>query len=99
MASDALAPSSKEQIVLTAERLFAEHGIDGISLRQIGQAAGNANNSAVQYHFGTKDNLIQAIFEYRLPYLTRRRELLVAERRPASLRSWLERGHEVALEP
>ena len=90
MASDALAPSSKEQIVLTAERLFAEHGIDGISLRQIGQAAGNANNSAVQYHFGTKDNLIQAIFEYRLPYLTRRRELLVAERRPASLRSWLE---------
>jgi AcrR family transcriptional regulator len=90
MASAALAPSSKEQIVLTAERLFAEHGIGGVSLRQIGQAAGNANNSAVQYHFGTKDNLIQAIFEYRLPYLTRRRELLVAERRPSTLRSWLE---------
>jgi AcrR family transcriptional regulator len=90
MASAALAPSSKEQIVLAAERLFAEHGIDGVSLRQIGQSAGNANNSAVQYHFGTKDNLIRAIFEYRLPYLTRRRQLLVAERCPSSLRSWVE---------
>ena len=90
MASAALALSSKEQIVVTAERLFAEHGIDGVSLRQIGQSAGNANNSAVQYHFGTKDNLIRAIFEYRLPYLTRRRQLLVAERCPSSLRSWVE---------
>jgi AcrR family transcriptional regulator len=90
MASAALALSSKEQIVVTAERLFAEHGIEGVSLRHIGQSAGNANNSAVQYHFGSKDNLIRAIFEYRLPYLTRRRQLLVAERRPASLRAWVE---------
>ena len=64
-----IAPSTKEQIVLAAERLFAEHGIDGVSLRQIGVAAGNGNNSAVQYHFGTKDRLVQAVFEYRLPRL------------------------------
>ena len=35
-----IAPSTKEQIVLAAERLFAERGIEGVSLRQIGAAAG-----------------------------------------------------------
>ena|SRR5436190_5853215 len=84
-----IAPSTKEQIVLAAERLFAEHGIDGVSLRQIGAAAGNGNNSAVQYHFGSKDRLVQAVFEHRLPRMRERRELLIAEHRPDDLRSWV----------
>ena len=66
---------------MTAERLFARHGIDGVSLRQIGAAAGNGNNSAVQYHFGSREALIQAIFEYRMPRLTQRRQQLEAEAR------------------
>jgi AcrR family transcriptional regulator len=74
-----LPPSTKEQLVVTAERLFAVHGIDSVSLRQICADAGNANNSAVQYHFGTKDRLLQAIFEYRIPHLMARRNLLAAE--------------------
>lgn len=85
-----VAPSTKEQIVLTAERLFALHGIDGVSLRQVGVASGSGNNSAVQYHFGTKDELIQAIFEFRLPRLHERRMLLIAERRPSDLRTWVD---------
>jgi len=86
----AIAPSTKEQIVLAAEGLFAEHGIEGVSLRQIGAAAGNGNNSAVQYHFGTKERLVLAVFEYRLPRLRERRDLLLAERRPDDLRAWVE---------
>jgi AcrR family transcriptional regulator len=82
--------STKEQIVRTAERLFAARGVDGVSLRQIGAAAGNGNNSAVQYHFGSKDQLVQAIFEYRLPGLQERRRILTAARRPVGLSSWLE---------
>jgi AcrR family transcriptional regulator len=85
-----LTPSTREQIVLTAERLLAQRGLDGVSLRQIGAEAGNGNNSAVQYHFGSKDRLIQAIFEYRLPHLYERRQMLIAQRRPDDLRSWLE---------
>ena len=84
-----IAPSTKEQIVLAAEELFAEHGLDGVSLRQIGAAAGNGNNSAVQYHFGSKERLVQAVFEYRLPRLRERRELLIAEHRPDDLRTWV----------
>jgi AcrR family transcriptional regulator len=83
-------PSTKEQIVLAAERLFAQHGIDGVSLRQVGVAAGASNNSVVQYHFGSRDGLVQAIFSYRLPRLHQRRTLLIAERRPRDLRGWAE---------
>ena len=82
--------SPKEQIVLVAERLIADHGVDGVSLRQISAVAGNGNNSAVHYHFGSKDKLIRAIFEYRLPRLRERRALLIVERRPSDLRGWLE---------
>jgi AcrR family transcriptional regulator len=83
-------PSTKQQIVRAAERLLSERGLGGVSLREIGAAAGNGNNSAVQYHFGSKDQLVQAIFEYRLPHLDERRKLLIAERRPHDLRSWVE---------
>jgi AcrR family transcriptional regulator len=82
--------SPKERIIVAAERLFAEHGVNGVSLRQIGAAAGNGNNSAVTYHFGSKDQLIRDVFEYRLPRLRHRRSLLVEERRPSDLRGWLE---------
>ena len=82
--------STKEQILLAAERLFADHGVDGVSMRQIGTAVGSGNNSAVLYHFGSKDNLVEAIFEYRLPRLRERRAELIAERAPSDLRGWLE---------
>jgi AcrR family transcriptional regulator len=82
--------STKEQLVLTAERLFAVHGLDGVSLRQISTEAGNANNSAVQYHFGSKERLIQAIFEYRIPALARRRRILQMERPADTLRAGVE---------
>ena len=82
--------STKVQIVLTAERLFAARGLEGTSLREIGSAAGNGNHSAVQYHFGSKEQLVEAIFEYRLPHLNERRLMLFAERQPQDLRAWLE---------
>src|SRR4051794_8680724 len=64
-------------ILRAAERLFAERGIEHVSLREIGVAAGQRNNSAVQYHFGTREELVRALYEDRLaPLDRRRRELL-----------------------
>jgi AcrR family transcriptional regulator len=83
-------PSTKEQIVRVAERLFAERGLDGVSLRQIGAEAGNGNHSAVQYHFGSKEELVEAIFAFRLPHVAERRRILAAHRRPTDLRSCVE---------
>jgi AcrR family transcriptional regulator len=85
-----VATSIREQIVLTAEQLFADRGVEGVSLRQIATMAGSANNSVVQYHFGSKEQLVQAVFEFRLPRLHARRLLLIDERRPGDLRGWVE---------
>jgi AcrR family transcriptional regulator len=86
----AVGNSTKEQLVVAAERLIAEHGVDGVSMLQIGAAAGSANKSVVQYHFGSKDQLVQAIFEYRLPVVMRRRALFVQERDSPGLRDLVE---------
>lgn len=82
--------ASALRIVVAAERLFALHGIDGVSLRQISGEAGSANNSAVHYHFGSKRGLIQAIFRHRLSRIIDERRLLVARCDPSSLRSRFE---------
>ena len=78
------------QLLITAERLFAEMGLAGVSLRQIAAAAGSANSSAVHYHFGSKDRLVEAIFAFRLPQLLERRELLKARLDPDDLRGHIE---------
>jgi AcrR family transcriptional regulator len=52
---------TREAILDVAERLFAEHGVFAVSNRHISQAAGQGNNAAVGYHFGTKTDLVRAI--------------------------------------
>jgi AcrR family transcriptional regulator len=54
-----------ERLILVAERLYADHGLDAVSLRQIAEAAGQKNHAVVQYHFGTKEELLKAIVRYR----------------------------------
>ena len=63
--TNARGEATRELILLTAERLFAERGIEAVPLRDIGQAADQKNNFAVQYHFGDRENLVRAIAEYR----------------------------------
>lgn len=85
-----LAASTALQLLLTAERLFAASGIDGVSMRQIANEAGSSNNSAVRYHFGSKDELLRSIFDYRLGDLTQRRTRLFERADPDDLRAHIE---------
>jgi AcrR family transcriptional regulator len=71
--------SARERLIITAERLFAERGMRGVSLREIGTEAGQRNNSASQYHFGSKAGLIEAIFAYRMGTINQRRLAAIAE--------------------
>lgn len=64
---------SRTRMILVGEALFASNGIDGVSLRQVAAAAGQKNHNAVQYHFGTRDGLVQAIFDYRMAQMDRHR--------------------------
>ena len=71
------AASTRERIVAAAETLFADRGIDAVSLVEIGKAAGQRNRSAVQYHFGDKAALLAAIRAKHGPGIeARRAELL-----------------------
>lgn len=69
------APSLKTrlQLILAGETLFAERGIDSVSLRQINSAAGQKNSSAAHYHFGSRENLVQAIYAWRMEQVNERR--------------------------
>ncbi|ORM34541.1 TetR/AcrR family transcriptional regulator [Williamsia sp. 1135] len=53
--------ATRDRILVAAERLFAEHGLFAVSNRQVSEAAGQGNNAAVGYHFGTKTDLVRAI--------------------------------------
>src|SRR5262245_29832989 len=53
--------TTSERLITAAERLFAAHGIDAISLREINRAAGARNGSALQYHFRDRDGLVRAV--------------------------------------
>lgn len=49
-----------------AERLFAENGIDNVSIREIVRASGQSNLSAAHYHFGSREALVAAVIDRRL---------------------------------
>lgn len=72
------AVSTKDRILGAAEMLFAQHGFDGASLRQVTAAAG-VNLAAVNYHFGSKDKLVEQVFRHRLDTLNVRRLAALAE--------------------
>lgn len=70
--------SAQERLIAAAERLFAQRGIARVSLRQIVAAAGQRNVSAVQYHFGSKESLVEAIMAHRNQAIDQRRDVLLA---------------------
>src|SRR6187401_3762191 len=80
--------ATKARILDAAETLFMEHGFEATSLRAI-TAAADVNLAAVNYHFGSKEELFQSVLTRRLdPMNQRRLELLTrfeAESAPGSL--------------
>lgn len=75
------AGATRELLLRTAERLYAERGLAQVSSRQIVEAAGQANNSALTYHVGTRADLIEAITRSHVePITARTRERVRATR-------------------
>ncbi|TDC07774.1 TetR/AcrR family transcriptional regulator [Nonomuraea longispora] len=86
----ARASATREQILTAAERLFAEHGVFAVSNRQVSEAAGQGNNAAVGYHFGTKADLVRAIARKHAQHTERIRGRMVAELGDsADVRDWV----------
>ena len=80
------AAATRARLVAAAEKLYAERGLDAVSLVEIGKAAGQRNRSAVQYHFGDKGALLAAIRAKHAPGIEERRsgmlDALGSTRRP-----------------
>ena len=84
------ASSTQEAILRAAERLYAEHGVFAVSNRQVSEAAGQGNNAAVGYHFGTKTDLVRAIEQKHRASIERLLESMVAQTGDsAQLRDWV----------
>lgn len=64
--------STKERILGAAEELFALHGFSGTSLRQVTSRA-DVNIAAVNYHFGSKENLVNEVFRRRMDVMSAQR--------------------------
>jgi AcrR family transcriptional regulator len=83
--------NTKERILHAAEDLFAQHGFAGTSLRQVTSRA-DVNIAAVNYHFGSKENLVHEVFKHRMDEMSEKRLAGLAaavERDPADLEAIL----------
>ncbi|QDH70083.1 TetR/AcrR family transcriptional regulator [Marilutibacter alkalisoli] len=64
--------STKDRILGAAEELFAQFGFTGTSLRQVTSRA-SVNIAAVNYHFGSKENLVNEVFRRRMDDMSAQR--------------------------
>ena len=56
--------ATRQQLLDAALVLFAQYGVEAVSIRQITKAAGQANQSAVHYHFSDRDGLVMAVIDH-----------------------------------
>ncbi len=76
--------STRDRLLDAAARLFAERGIDNVSLAEIVRAADQRNASAVHYHFGSRDEVLRALLARHVPDIADRRHQLLEQARSAA---------------
>lgn len=69
---------TRQRILDVAERLFMEHGYEATSMRMLTSEA-DVNLASVNYHFGSKEALMQAVFKRRLDWLNEERMRILNE--------------------
>jgi len=70
-------PLGKQAILDAAAVLMDERGVDNVTIQEINQASGHRNRSAVQYHFGSRDAVIQAVMARSMQPIDAERNLLL----------------------
>jgi AcrR family transcriptional regulator len=68
---------TRRRILEAAEHLFAERGVDAVSLREVNRLAGARNAIAVQYHFEDRTGVLRAIFAKHGPDVDARRHAML----------------------
>ena len=78
-AARAASEDTRSQIKAAAQLLFARHGVDAVTIQQIVTAAGQRNNAALHYHFGSKQELIRQLVVDGAAVLDQRRQGMLRE--------------------
>jgi AcrR family transcriptional regulator len=91
--------NTKAALIRAAERLFAEKGLGGVSVKDITRAAGARNESALHYHFGGVDALIREVFASRYREIEEARVARLAELRLDEASDGVEAVLEAAIAP
>lgn len=71
-------------IMEAAEKLFAEKGFAGTTVRDISEEA-NVNLAMISYYFGSKEKLLEDIFKYRTQFITLQLEHMLQDKKMTSL--------------
>ena len=69
--------STRDKLLDAAARLYAERGIDNVSIAEVVRAAGQRNASAVHYHFGNRDEVLRELLARHIPAIAERRLELI----------------------
>lgn len=91
--------ATQTALMRAAERLIAERGIGSVTIRDIVSAAGQKNESALQYHFGSLQGLIRALHADRDREIQARREILLDELRTQTGKPSLRQLCRLMVEP
>jgi AcrR family transcriptional regulator len=75
----ATSEDTRNQIKAAAQMLFARHGVDAVTVQEIVDAAGQRNNAALHYHFGSKEELIRQMVVDGAAVLDERRRGMLEE--------------------
>jgi AcrR family transcriptional regulator len=68
--------ATRAKLIAVAERLFAERGVEGVSLAEINRVARQRHSNACHYHFGNKEGLIHAILEKHVQGISAKRNAM-----------------------
>ena len=71
------AAETVDDLLATAERLFAERGVENVALTGIVAESGQKNRSALHYHFGSRAGVLEAVLDRRLAAINARRHALL----------------------
>lgn len=83
--------ATRKALLEAGELLFGHFGFEVVTMKQIGAAIGSKNKVVVAYHFGSKSDLMEAIYRERLPFVEARRAQLLAGLRETGLEGDLRR--------
>jgi len=78
--------NTRDRLLAAAERLLGDRGLEAVPLREINRIAGQRNASALHYYYGSREALIEAIVELRMPPINARRIELLEQAKPGDVR-------------